>query len=117
MSNDAFRKMMEELSAGYRGSLPEKLAEIEALWSALSGGTEPVARLSDLRRLLHTIAGSARTFGMGEVSTTAKAAETFLDAFCGDEADPAPACALPAAADGVAFDALLGALRRSATAT
>lgn len=108
---------MEELSAEYRGSLPGKLAEIDVLWAALGGGTEPVARLAELRRLLHTIAGSARTFGLGEVSTTAKAAETFLDTYCGAEGDPAPMCTLPSAADGEAFDALLGALRRSATAT
>lgn len=117
MSNDAFRKMLEELSAEYRGSLPEKLAEIDALWAALGGGTEPVARLAELRRLLHTIAGSARTFGLGEVSTRAKAAETFLDTFCGAEGDPAPMCTLPSAADGVTFDALLAGLRRSAIAT
>lgn len=117
MSNDAFRKMLEELSAEYRGSLPGKLAEIDSLWVALASGAEPVARLADLRRLLHTIAGSARTFGMGDVSRAAKAAETFLDAFCGNEADPAPACTLPAEDDGAAFDALLKALRRSATAT
>lgn len=108
---------MEELSAEYRGSLPEKLAEIDALWAALGGGAEPVERLLDLRRLLHTIAGSARTFGMGDVSTAARAAETFLDACCGDEGDAAPACTLPVAADRTAFGALLEALRRSATAT
>ena len=117
MSNDAFRKVLDELSAEYRGSLPEKLAEIDTLWAALRGGAEPPARLEDLRRLLHTIAGSARTFGLAEVSANAKLAENFLDPFCGEEGGPAPACALPGAADGVAFDALLEALRRSATAT
>lgn len=117
MSNEAFRKALVELSAEYRGSLPGKLAEIDSLWAALRGGSEPVARVADLRRLLHTIAGSARTFGLAEVGSSAKLAENFLGPFCGEEGSPAPECTLPAAADGLAFDALLEGLRRSATAS
>ncbi len=107
MSKEAFSKYLEELSSEYRGSLPGKFSEIDALWSALAGGAEPAARLRDLQRLLHTIAGSARTFGLPAVSAAARAAESFLEAYC----EPG---ALPSQAGRAEFDALLGALKQSA---
>ena len=121
MSNDAFRKVLEEMSAEYRGSLPDRLLEIDVLWSGLARGAEPVSRMTDLRRLLHTIAGSAKTFGLPGVSAAAKAAETFLDPFCGPEEGPpdgvAPSCSLPQEAQRPVFAALLDALKLSAKAT
>lgn len=80
MNSDAFREQLAALSAEYRGTLPDKLSRINALWAqAVSGSAEAEGACSSLLRELHTLAGSARTFGLPEVSTTARAAETFLE--------------------------------------
>lgn len=107
MSNDAFRKYLEELSAEYRAGLPQKIAEVDALWAGLNSGAESSARIEDLQRLLHTLAGSARTFGAAAVSETAKAAEIFLEPCCA-------AGATPMGAQRADFETLLAALRQAA---
>lgn len=58
---------LEALLAEYRAGLPEKLARIEALHSR--------GQLAELARELHTLAGSAGTFGLPRVSAAARAAE------------------------------------------
>lgn len=107
MSNEAFSKYLEALSAEYRATLPQKFAEIDALWAGLAGGSEPPARMRELQRLLHTIAGSAKTFGLPALSASARTAESFLETWC----EPA---ALPAAPGCAEFDALLASMRQSA---
>ena len=70
---------LEELRLEYRGSLPGKLERIDA---ALAAG-----RLADLARELHTLGGSAGTFGLPKLGEAARAAEAHL-ASCGPELDP-----------------------------
>jgi HPt (histidine-containing phosphotransfer) domain-containing protein len=84
--------------------LPARLLEVEALWAAAQTAAQP---LEALRRALHSIAGSARTFGLPELSTTARAAEQFLDPCCerGESLPPA------GRAD---FESLLQAIRIAA---
>lgn len=65
---------LEALSAEYRRELPAKLQEISDLWTT--------RRMKELHRALHTLAGSAGTFGMPELSATAREAEDYLEA-CG----------------------------------
>jgi HPt (histidine-containing phosphotransfer) domain-containing protein len=72
MSAEAFKRQLEALSTEYRSSLPEKLEEIDALWRGLPG------RETELLRALHSVAGSARTFGVKGVSEAAAAAELYL---------------------------------------
>jgi HPt (histidine-containing phosphotransfer) domain-containing protein len=66
------RAEFDALIAEYRRDLPQKLARIESL---LSGG-----RLAELRRAVHTLAGSARTYGLPRVGQAAAAAEAYLEA-------------------------------------
>ena len=66
------REELDALLAEYRASLPQKLALIDAL---LAEG-----RMAELRRALHTLAGSAGTFGLASVGTAARAAEELLAA-------------------------------------
>ncbi len=75
MSAEAFKRQLEALSAEYRSGLPEKLEEIDALWRGLPG------REAELLRALHSVAGSARTFGVKGVSEAAAAAELYLAPF------------------------------------
>ena len=64
--------------AEYRRELPAKLDRLKALWRA--------RELTELHRALHTLAGSAGTFGLRELSAAAREAEAYLDA-CGPALD------------------------------
>lgn len=69
---------LDELRAEYRRELPAKLDKLNALWGA--------RQLPELHRALHTLAGSAGTFGLRELGESAREAETYLDA-CGPALD------------------------------
>jgi HPt (histidine-containing phosphotransfer) domain-containing protein len=58
---------LEELRAEYRAELPAKLAHLKTLLKQRSYG--------DLQRALHTLAGSAGTFGLPAVGEAAREAE------------------------------------------
>jgi HPt (histidine-containing phosphotransfer) domain-containing protein len=68
------RAELDALLAEYRANLPATLARIDALLGK--------AKYAELARELHTLAGSAGTFGLPEVGTAAAAAEAYLEA-CG----------------------------------
>lgn len=73
---DAFEEVLKALSAEYRGKLPERLAEVQRLWGLAPSDAESMAVL---RRELHTLAGSASTFGLPGLTVAARAAEQQLD--------------------------------------
>ena len=105
MSTDAFREQLAQLNAEYRAALPARLVEIDALWSkASAGGGAP---MTELHRLLHSVAGSAKTFGLPAVSAAAREAEHCIEALCGGKAQPAA----PSAAGRERAAGLLAALR------
>jgi HPt (histidine-containing phosphotransfer) domain-containing protein len=60
----------DALLAEYRAELPQKLTRLESL---LADG-----RFAELTRELHTLAGSAGTFGLPRVGKAAGAAEAYL---------------------------------------
>lgn len=64
------RKELEAVLAQYRRDLPARISALEALLSA--------GRLTELKRALHRLAGSAGTFGVPEVGDAARAAEESL---------------------------------------
>jgi HPt (histidine-containing phosphotransfer) domain-containing protein len=68
------------LRAEYRAALPQRLQAIEQLRAALAAGTLPAGQRLELQRQLHSLAGSGKTFGLPEVSATARAAEALLEA-------------------------------------
>jgi chemotaxis protein histidine kinase CheA len=68
----------EALRIEYRQSMPAKLDRIEALWDLILKGMQDDTRLAQLKKELHTIAGSAGTFGLPEIGTVARAAEECL---------------------------------------
>lgn len=101
MDADEFKRQLEALNAEYRSGLPARLAEIDALWTKSSGAH------AALLRALHSMAGSAKTFGVKGVSEAAAAAEHYIAPFC--ERGKAPDSAQRAE-----FERLLGTLRRAA---
>jgi HPt (histidine-containing phosphotransfer) domain-containing protein len=106
VSTDKFREALAALSEEYRAELPERMLELDALWSAAQTAVQPP---QTLRRALHSIAGSARTFGLPELSSSARRAEQLLDACC-ERGEPLPQ---EAKAD---FESLLQALKTAASA-
>ena len=106
MSTEAFRQALAELSAEYRAGLPARMSELDELWIASHGASVPPLAL---RRALHSIAGSAKTFGLAELTTAARAAEQMLDPCC-DAGLPLPAESISS------FEILLHALKSAADA-
>lgn len=74
----------------YRRALPEKLAQLQALWDALERGAAPAA-LSSLERQAHTLAGTAGTLGFRELGLAARALEELLARVGADVATLSPA--------------------------
>ena len=107
MSTDAFEQEMASLRAEYRRDLPATLVEAQSLWRELATGCARPERLIDLQRELHSIAGSAKTFGLPQVTERAREAEEFLEPF-------RAAGIMPGAAEQARFERLLDALQRSA---
>lgn len=77
--NEALERELEALRAEYRASLAPRLARLEALLED-TAGAGCAARFSELRREVHKIAGSAKTFGLPQVSEAAFALESYLQA-------------------------------------
>lgn len=102
---EEFRRHLDALRVDYRARLPAKVSAICQLWRDATGGALPAAVLDDLRRELHTLAGSATTFGVAQVSALAGAAESVLDPFCERRV-------MPDAASAAELSGLLDALQR-----
>ena len=67
----------DELRAEYRQSLAAKRAALQAQWTQVMRGD--AAAIQPLVRALHTLAGSAGTFGFASLSAAARTAEEFLE--------------------------------------
>jgi chemotaxis protein histidine kinase CheA len=106
---DALAAELAALSAEYRSKLLPRLDALEALAAALAGGQGDSADLRELHRGLHTIGGSAKTFGLPAVTDAARAGEKFLDPWRDAEKTPN-------AAAWAEVKRLLAALRKAAEA-
>lgn len=107
--DDELRRELATISAEYRSSLPQRVAELEAAWSAVRRGEGDADTLRALLRGLHLIAGSALTFGMPALSTAAAVAEDWIEPYSARGESPA-------AGDRDAFEPLLAAVRQAAQA-
>ena len=86
----------------YRINLAAKLARMETLRAALADSSASPARVAELQRDLHSIAGSAQVFGLPAVGDAARLAELYVAEHCG---------ARPGAAQWAELRALLDELR------
>lgn len=109
MSDDEFRQMLAAVSAEFKAGLPARIAAIDDLWGRVLGGASPAGSLAELIRELHSLAGSAATFGQAEVGAAAAAAESRLE-------PSREAGQVPDEASRVAVSRLLEALRTAAAA-
>ncbi|MFO1205963.1 MAG: Hpt domain-containing protein [Burkholderiales bacterium] len=106
MTAEEFRRHLEAMRADYRDHLPEKISALGRLWRDAMNGTLPATALNELCRELHTLAGSASTFGVAHVGELASAAESLLDPFCARGVTPD-------ATSAAELTALLDALQRA----
>lgn len=72
-----FQKFLDLQRSDYARALPEKMAQVHALWRAVTAGGEATL-LTELERLVHALAGTAGTLGFHEVGRAAKALELLL---------------------------------------
>ena len=107
MNMDAFKQQMAALLEDYRNSLPTRLADIDARWALIISGAAGPDTFQGLLRELHTLAGSAKTFGLADLGVAARAAELHLEPFCA-------AAAMPQAGDRETFISLLATVRHCA---
>jgi HPt (histidine-containing phosphotransfer) domain-containing protein len=107
MASDDIENELEAFNADYRRTLPERLGEIDALWTDLRHGPVSRERMHPLLRGLHAIAGSAGTFGLPQLSEAAAAAEDFLEPFC-------ERASLPDGTERERFEHLLADVRQAA---
>jgi HPt (histidine-containing phosphotransfer) domain-containing protein len=78
MSFQDLGKEFKKLRTEFRGSLPAKLRRMRSLWERLDCEEPDSDALDMLKRDLHTMAGSAGSFGLPQVSKAAAAAEDAL---------------------------------------
>ena len=79
MSWQDLGKEFQKLRVEFRGSLPAKLTRLRSLWARVACEAPDADALEILRRELHTMAGSAGSFGLPQVSKAAAAAEAALE--------------------------------------
>jgi len=82
---EELEKKLEALRLTYLEHLPDKVAELDALWETARHSQESEA-LSTVTRMAHSLAGSGATFGLQSVTDTARALENFLKILAKTEA-------------------------------
>ncbi|MDP3267887.1 MAG: diguanylate cyclase [Legionella sp.] len=74
---DSIQKKLDQLIKNYSNNLPGKIQGIEHLWDQLQKNWE-LAKFHDFHREVHSLCGSAGTYGYIELSKTAREMELFL---------------------------------------
>ncbi len=69
---------LRDTAQQYAAGLPAKILEIKSIWQELLDQPWNNARFAELHRKLHTVAGSAGTFGFPEVGQGARVAEALI---------------------------------------
>lgn len=75
---DYARLQLRELQSGFVGRLPARLSEIRASLDRLTENAGDAGVLETLHRQVHSLTGSAGTFGMPELSGAARSLESRL---------------------------------------
>ena len=76
-SDLAFEDFLQQQRLVYQRALPEKMAQLDALWRAGASGAD-AASLQAMARLAHSLAGTAGTLGFGPIGLAAGELEGLL---------------------------------------
>ena len=79
MTPGDLQEAMQRFRQEFAAQLPARLQEAQHLLAACIAAPADDARLRELHRCVHKLAGSAGTFGMREVSVQAQVVEDQLD--------------------------------------
>ncbi len=71
-------KELAVLAGAFRERLPERMAELGRLHQAICEGRDTMESTVALHRVVHSLAGSAQTFGLGLVGDAAREVERFI---------------------------------------
>lgn len=85
-SKPSFQERFAALQRDWQAQLPGKLREAQERMEACSAAPQDNDGLEALHRLLHTLAGSAGTFGLADLGVRARAVEHELDRVRGNPA-------------------------------
>ncbi len=81
---------LRQMARQFGANLPDRVAEIASLWQALSLGSSDAELPRTLHRKVHSLTGSATTFGFAPVSEAARRLELQLKPFASSERAPDP---------------------------
>lgn len=76
------------LRTGYAGQLPDKLAQLDALWQTACVAENGLDALTAMHYMAHGLKGSGATFGFTALSNTAHLLEMFLKSLVQSKATP-----------------------------
>ena len=79
---------LKALRDAYRKHLPSKINEGNMLWATLNSGDWNPVRAKDFQRYVHTLAGSAPTFGFVEVGQHARQIEAIIKQCLAEKKQP-----------------------------
>jgi HPt (histidine-containing phosphotransfer) domain-containing protein len=84
MNKEEIKRRLDTMHADYRAKVPEKVAEIEALWTRIKEARPGDPSATPVRRELqlaaHTLVGSAPTLGCEALGAAARDLESALNA-------------------------------------
>jgi diguanylate cyclase (GGDEF)-like protein len=89
-SSAAFQLQLASMRREYRHNLPQRLGEIQTVWRSLSRGAVDWEVFATLHRMVHSLAGSAATFGIAAMTDAARQLELTLDELIGHRLSPDP---------------------------
>ncbi|MFA7279927.1 MAG: Hpt domain-containing protein [Sterolibacterium sp.] len=69
---------LKVLSDAYAAQLPEKIRQIEQIWSDLPHDSFNEAGFATLHRMVHSLTGSGKTFGFSLLSDVARSLEEYI---------------------------------------
>ena len=81
--SESIQKRLEALTEDFNRQLPERLKEIEKE-VLLTRKDSDIEHMKNFRFMVHKLAGSAATFGQGQLSERAREFEAYLDSFIQD---------------------------------
>lgn len=99
---------IEALRQEFIAEIPQRLLDIDALWQHIKAGKANLADLQELLRLVHSLSGTSRTYGLNPLGLHAKQIEKALQAQFETGRLPAPQQYAPLDADFASLHTLAG---------
>jgi len=80
------QEVLQKMRLDYVANLPQRLDAIEAMVRALGPGNAPEDNCDNLHRAVHSLKGTAGTYGVAIISTVCRPFEDYVESFLEDYA-------------------------------